>query len=948
MSRSQTGSNESWFRTLFDDAPVPLVVLDAEDYEILAANKAYLDVTDTRWEEIAHKKLFEAFPEHPDNPDATEIDEIRASLERVRNTGRTDYLSFKEYAVPSREQPGGFKECYRSPVHAPVFDENGKVRYIIQRPENVTELVQLRGRMTLTAERNEELSALAERMQAELLQRNRELQRLNDHLSAAQQVAGVGSWELNVTTNKRIWSDEVYRIMGIRPGQRPRNSDNSLMLVHPDDRDMLMAVRKRVVEGEDVPSVEHRIIRPDGSVRHVQQRTVRRVDRNGEMILYGTIQDITERKEMESALRESEERFRLVARVTADAVWDWNTETGEIWWNDGMKTIFGFNAHDNTRSLEFWQDCVHPEDRARVGEKLDAVRNGRDVEWSDSFRFKRKDGSYAYVQSRGFLIRDENGRAVRMLGSMNDVTQRKEHESRLEWQAALLEKSSDAIFVIDADCRVHYWNRGAEYVYGWRKEEAVGQSLLDLVCNDPGSVRSAVRQVIETGEWNGTLRQEHRSGKSVTIDGTWTLVTDRDDHEKWILAVNTDITETLELEAQLRQAQRLEAVGQLTGGIAHDFNNLLTVVVGNTELLQNSPNLEPRERELLAATHKASLRGADLTHQLLSFSRQQALEPKVTNVNELIRGMEKLLRRTLMEDTQFRFLLQENLWDTYVDPAQLESALLNLCINARDAMKGGGRVVIETSNVRLDDIYVERHSTVLPGDYVMIAVSDSGHGIKQEYLDRVFDPFFTTKEKGKGTGLGLSMAYGFVKQSKGNITIYSEPGQGTTVKIFLPRNMKASERTSESRKEAEPARAQSESVLLVEDDELVRAVAEQQLESLGYEVVTAADTRDALKHLRQDAHFDLLFTDVIMPGGINGRELAERARALQPGIKVLLTSGYTENALDTNDGAEHLALLSKPYRKADLAAKLRQVLDATGATVSNSEPGTRQRPSDGR
>lgn len=387
-----------------------------------------------------------------------------------------------------------------------------------------------------------------------------------------------------------------------------------------------------------------------------------------------------------------------------------------------------------------------------------------------------------------------------------------------------------------------------------------------------------------------------------------------------------DISERLALEEQVRRSQRLEAIGQLTGGLAHDFNNLLTVIIGNTELLGERLAEQPELLELSSMACTAAQRGAELTRRLLAFARRQPLDPKSVDINRLIIGMDGLLRRTLSEDIDIRLATIAEPWIAYVDPAQLEAALLNLAINARDAMPEGGRLTIETANVELDEDYADRHVDLAPGEYVMLALSDTGTGIAPEHLERVFEPFYTTKAAGKGTGLGLSMVYGFVRQSRGHIKIYSETGLGTTVKLYLPR----AERVEQATGEPQPQRAEtpgSATILVVEDDDLVRSHVEAQLKLLGYLVITARNGPEALEIIRSEADIDLLFTDVIMPGGMNGRELTEAAAVLRPELKVLYTSGYTENAIihhgRLDDGVD---LLQKPYRRIELANKVREVL----------------------
>lgn len=383
-----------------------------------------------------------------------------------------------------------------------------------------------------------------------------------------------------------------------------------------------------------------------------------------------------------------------------------------------------------------------------------------------------------------------------------------------------------------------------------------------------------------------------------------------------------------EMEAQLSQSSKMEAIGQLTGGIAHDFNNLLTVVLGNAEALTDKLADSPELRELAQVTVNAAMKGSELTSRLLAFARKQTLEPRIMDVSQLIQGMDSLLRRTLPENIAIEVVRAGGLWKTEVDPGQLESALLNLALNARDAMPDGGSLTIEIANASLDDDYVASEPGLEPGQYVLIAVTDTGSGIRSEHMEQIFEPFFTTKEIGKGTGLGLSMVYGFVKQSGGHIRVYSELGEGTSIKLYFPRSL--IRRTDVALKRSNQiALGGTETVLVVEDDKLVRNYVVGQLKSLGYAVLEAAEASSALEILHQIPDIDLLFTDVVMPGGMGGRELSMEARALRPNIKILFTSGYTENSIVHNGKLDAgIELLSKPYRREQLALKLRKVLDA--------------------
>jgi signal transduction histidine kinase/CheY-like chemotaxis protein len=389
-----------------------------------------------------------------------------------------------------------------------------------------------------------------------------------------------------------------------------------------------------------------------------------------------------------------------------------------------------------------------------------------------------------------------------------------------------------------------------------------------------------------------------------------------------------DLTGQRAMEAQLRQSQKLEAVGQLTGGVAHDFNNLLTVIIGNAELLEETTAPGDRVHRLARLIRSAGERGAGLTHRLLVFARRQDLQPVRTDINQRLSDMQELLHRALGEQVEIALLLESSVGAVLVDPSEFENAMLNFALNARDAMPLGGRLTIETAGRHVDGDSLAGADGIEPGDYVLVRISDNGAGMPKEVLARVFEPFFTTKEVGKGTGLGLSMVYGFVKQSGGQIRLYSEPGRGTVVSVYLPRYQESDAAQPPVATAPVEIVGGSERILLVEDEELVRRHAETTLSSLGYGVVSAANGHEALQKLDELWPFDLLLTDVVMPGGMTGPQLAEIASLQRPSLRLLFISGCAENALRDGGGIDITGrLLSKPFRRAELAQKLRAVLD---------------------
>lgn len=503
----------------------------------------------------------------------------------------------------------------------------------------------------------------------------------------------------------------------------------------------------------------------------------------------------------------------------------------------------------------------------------------------------------------------------------------REERARQTINQRIFETSVDLLLVASRTGDFIQVSPSSEAILGYRPEEMIGRNAVDfLYPPDLESTRDEMRMARRGGVTRYfECRYIHKDGRIVTL--AWTGVWSEAEQRHFF--IGRDMTERIATEERLRRSERLEVVGQLTGGIAHDFNNLLTIIMGNLDLLKTAGSVAPADMELVDAAFDAAVRGARLTHQLLAFARRQSLDSRTFQINQRVDSVMDLLRRTLGEQVEIETQLADDLWPAFADTAQFDSALLNLAINARDAMASGGRLIIETANRELDAAYAEENE-ITPGAYVMVAVSDTGGGMPPDVLARVFEPFFTTKEAGKGTGMGLSMVYGFARQSHGHVKIYSEVGHGTTVRLYLPRaGENAAEATAQAPPVAEPARP-GERILVVEDNTGVRQVVLRQLAGLGYEVLEADSGEAGLSLLASGERVDVLFSDVVMPG-MGGFELAEAAVALRPDLRILLTSGFAKGTIDGRTRRRRSpALLSKPYRTVDLAAKLRDVLDAPG------------------
>ena len=628
----------------------------------------------------------------------------------------------------------------------------------------------------------------------------------------------------------------------------------------------------------------------------------------------------------EAQLTRSNELLEVAGDTMRLGGWSVDLRSGEIRWSHVVARLHG-KPPGFSPTLDEGIGFYHPDDQPRVRAAVErCITTGTPFDFVA--RLVQSDGSVTWVRSIGRAVRDTSGAVIGFEGSFQDVTAERELEQRSDELATTLEQISDAFFMVGPDWRFRYVNPQALRVMRRERGSLDGRVIWDEFPEAVGSVfDTTYREAV------ATQSPRHFEAYFEPLD-LWVEV--RAHPLRDGLAVYfQDIGERKRAEGRLQASQRLESIGQLTGGVAHDFNNLLTVVGGNAELLHDRLADDPQGARLAAMIVEAAERGASLTRSLLAFARKQPLEPRPTDAHALVCGLEPLLRRSVGEAIELRIEPPATQWSTDVDPTHLESAVLNLALNARDAMPQGGRLTIEVEGVALEAHDPRAQVEAPAGDYVVLSVSDTGVGIDPVDLPRVFEPFFTTKGQGEGTGMGLAMVYGFAKQSGGFATIYSELGQGTTVRVYLPRDLEG--RTYVPRVEtAAELTGGSERILVVEDDERVRAFAVEQLRALGYDVLEAADAHAALTLLEREG-VDLLFTDVVMPGGMSGKALADAATAADPALRVLFTSGYTENAIVHHGRLDvGVALLNKPYRRGELAQRVRQVLD--GRASGRSTP----------
>lgn len=638
-----------------------------------------------------------------------------------------------------------------------------------------------------------------------------------------------------------------------------------------------------------------------------------------------------ERKKSLEALRRSEERLQQAAELAGLGHWVWDSITDRcLFCSERYARLHGVTPEQyiaRAAGLDGSFGLTHPEDRAALRENLRALRGGAAI--AMEYRTLGPDGKIRHVREVARPIFDDEGRVVQEIGTCLDVTQHKQIEkdirTREVWLRAILENSPLQIVLKDTERRIMAISKNVGATLELTPSEFIGFRTSDFLPPELAEIYDkADRHVLATGEALQQETVEELDGKTQHyLNAKFPL---RDDAGVIIgvCSLTSEISDLKTAETHLLRAQKMEAIGQLTGGLAHDLNNLLAVIQGNAEFLASKT---PEHGSLTDPILRASARGAELTQRLLAFARQQPLAPKSVDLKALVASMSDLLSGTLGATIEIETKSDSDLWQARADPGQVENALLNLALNARDAMSKGGKLTIETSNAPLDDRYVVEHADAMSGDYIVLAVSDSGTGMTPEVQARAFEPFFTTKGVGQGSGLGLSVVYGFAKQSGGHVNIYSEPGRGTTVKLYLPRAAAPAAAQAARPRDALPP-GQNERILVIEDDPDVRSLADRMLVSLGYRVTATADAAGARMLLASGEAFDLVLSDVILPGGTSGPEFADEAKASHPALGFIFMSGYPADAAKRNGfvGSDKV-LLNKPFQLAQLAKVLREALD---------------------
>ena len=735
-------------------------------------------------------------------------------------------------------------------------------------------------------------------------------------------------WEADPETFQfKFVSRQAEKLLGYPLERWLSEPDFWVKRLHPEDRDRAVRYCTDAVAKREGHSFDYRLVAADGRVVWVRDTANLKVEGDRVVLLRGTMVDITERMRADAALRASEERFHAFMDNSPMLAFIRDEQRRYVYVSQPNARFFGKRQEQwiGKTIAELW-----PEDVARRLSAHDAVvlASGRATQFIEVV--PTPDGEMRSLLSFKFPITDPSGR--RLLAGMSvDITEQVRAEEELARLAAIVESSDDAIISLTLDGLITSWNGGAERLYGYAEPEVIGQHISMFAPPEQGCGVSDVLELIKRGEHVQRLEavRKHKAGKRLNVSITISAIHDSAGRLTGASLIARDITGQKAMEEQLLQAQKMESIGRLAGGVAHDFNNILTVVNGYSDLALRRLEKDALLRPYIEEIRNAGERAANLTRQLLAFSRKQLLQPKVLDLNDHVAESNRMLRPLIGEDIEIVLALRPNLWKARVDPSQLDQVLVNLAINARDAMQHGGRLTVRTENVNVDADTAQLGDSPQLGPHVLLTISDTGHGMDEETRARIFEPFFTTKAVGKGTGLGLSTVYGIINQSGGFITVESEPGRGTTFKIYLPRVDGEVHETHSEATAQEGLPRGTETILLVEDEEIVRTMTKNILEECGYTVLSAADGSLALEVCAaHGSEIDLLLTDVVMPQ-MSGRRLAENMNKTHPRTRVLYMSGYTDDAILRHGLIEATAaFMEKPYSPDTLARKVREVLDA--------------------
>ena len=744
-------------------------------------------------------------------------------------------------------------------------------------------------------------------------------------LANAERIARMGRWNMDMVAGRLTWSDATCDLFGIAPAEFRGTFEHFYSFILPEDHAAYDAVHAKVSPATPLLEAEYRIRRPDGAIRRMYERGEVQYDAAGHQLRrLGMVMDVTAEREASAALAQQASLLRIAGRVAQIGGWRFDLPERVLTWSDEICLM-----HDRPPgyrpSVEEGLAYFVPEARPVIERHMRAcIEEG--IPYDLELEKVTAAGRRIFVRTLGEAVRDADGRIVRIQGAFQDITQRKQAEAALREQAALLDKAQDAIVVRDLEGRIRFWNPSAERLYGWPEAEVMGRSVLDLLyttAEGKAAFAQAVDAVLAKGDWTGEIEQRTRAGRAITVEARWTLVRDDAGHPTSILSINTDITGRKALEHQLLRAQRMESIGTLAGGIAHDLNNILTPILMSISLLKE-PLADDERIETIEAIESSARKGAEMVRQVLTFARGVEGKRIPVDLVRLVRDMETFANDTFLKSIQVRTELPAGLPAALGDPTQLHQVLLNLCVNARDAMPFGGILTIGARAQEVDAELAARNGGH-PGPHVVLSVHDTGQGIGPSELDRIFEPFFTTKDPGKGTGLGLSTSLAIVRSHGGFFRVASTVDQGSTFEVFLP-VADAAPAVAGPRAAPSAPRGDGQLILVVDDEEMIREITRRILTGSGYRVLLARDGAEAIRlYSAQGKEVAAVLTDMMMPV-MDGGATIEALRTIDPRVRVVAVSGLAERTeISTDDRTLHLA---KPYTTDELLRTLDAVLRA--------------------
>ncbi len=894
LSYKELAENRIFLDNIFENIPNMIFVKNADDLRFVRLNKAGEELLGYTQQELLGKNDYDFFTKE-------EADFFTAKDREVLK--RKVLVDIPEETIHTKD---GEKVLHTQKI--PLYDSAGEPTHLLGLSEDITERKQM-----------EQALIKSEQMFRTLAE--------NSPDNIARYDASSRTVYVNPTLEKTLGRLES-ELLGTTP------VDNAMLYTTPVNNTIIDEFREYQDKINEVlqtgKETEMDMVMPDtgDGVRYHNIRFVAESGENGAITGVLAIgRDITERRQMEEALLIREREFRNLVDNIPDFIVRYDRNLHRIFVNPAWEKASGLSANEVVHGPIEKIPRVPAPTVSRYVDKLRSVLEDGKPQ-SIEFNWTNTDGVELYLEYRIVPEYDRSGNITGVLAVGHDLTERKHVEEKLHNLSYAIEQSPVSIVITDIGGRIEFVNGAFTKITGYTFAEALGQHTRILKSGEtPAEEYHQLWKTISSGEvWRGEFRNRKKNGELFWEYATIAPVKNADNIISHYVAVKEDITERKKLEDQLRQSQKLEAVGQLAGGVAHDFNNMLGVIIGHTELAMGNAALDDSLHGHLKAIQEASFRSAEITRQLLAFARKQTIRPQILDLNNTLEGMFKLLRRLIGEDIHLVWIPETHLWKIKMDPSQIDQILVNLCVNARDAINGVGQVTIETHNISFNKEYCVKHEWFLPGEYVMLAVSDNGCGMDKQTKDKIFEPFFTTKGAGKGTGLGLATVYGIVKQNSGFIHVYSEPGQGTTFKIYLSRQVDMLKQETE----ASPALQYSggnETILVVEDETLHLEMVKNVLEEFGYRVLAASSPREALLTMKAHREIHLLLSDVVLPD-MNGPDLAKEVILLFPKVICLFMSGYTENVI-AQQGVlkEGFNFIQKPFSTQELAAKVREMLN---------------------